>query len=64
MILLWFKYFPPKENSKRQQALLKNPRKETVLGCNNCHITDTTLIKAKDSYYCIKCFKKLNKERG
>lgn len=43
--------------------------KINVIGCNNCHKTNVTLIKATDSYYCKPCFlmlgkKKFNKKGG
>lgn len=34
-----------------------------AIACNNCHKSDTTLIKATDSYYCKFCFDKLGKEK-
>ena len=33
------------------------------IACNNCHDTNTTLIKAIDSYYCKDCFKLLKKKK-
>lgn len=49
----------PKENSKRQKELQKNPKKINVIGCNKCHRTNVTLRKAKYSYYCLKCYNEL-----
>lgn len=53
----------PKEHSKRQQELKKNPKKYNVFGCKNCGATNATLIKATDSYYCKFCFDKLGKTK-
>lgn len=53
----------PKQNSKRQQELKENPKKVKFIGCKNCGITNTTLIKATDSYYCKFCFEKLGKKK-
>lgn len=54
----------PKENSKTQlekKAKLKeNPTK--YIACKNCHQTNVTLIKGKDSYYCKFCYNKLMKK--
>lgn len=41
----------------------KKVAKYNVLGCNNCHRTKVTLIKAIDSYYCKECFAKLGKQK-
>ena len=41
----------------------KEKKKIQVIGCNNCHKTDVTLIKATDSYYCKFCFNKLGKKK-
>ena len=41
----------------------KEKKKYNLIACNNCHKTNVTLIKAKDSYYCKFCFEKLGKER-
>lgn len=37
--------------------------KVKMIGCNNCHRTDVTLIKATDSYYCMWCFYTLKKKK-
>lgn len=55
----------PKEKSKTQLAKkeqLKN-NKIKMYGCKNCGATNTTLIKATDSYYCKFCFEKLKKTK-
>lgn len=41
---------------------MKN-NKVKLIGCKNCGITNTTLIKATDSYYCKFCFNKLGKKK-
>ena len=58
-----FKYFAPRENSKRQKELKENPKKETVVACKCCHATQIQLIKAEDSYYCKYCFEGLKKKK-
>lgn len=47
------------ENKKSK----KKTKKLNFLGCNNCHKTNVTLIKATDSYYCKDCFTKLGKQK-
>ena len=47
------------EESKKE----KSKKVMKYIGCNNCHKTDVTLIKASDSYYCKFCFDKLKKEK-
>ena len=34
-----------------------------IVACNNCHKSNTTLIKATDSYYCKNCFIELGKQK-
>lgn len=41
----------------------ESKKKYTVIGCKNCGMTNVTLIKATDSYYCSFCFKKLHKKK-
>ena len=41
----------------------KEVKKVQVIACKNCGATDTTLIKATDSYYCKFCFMKLHKKK-
>ena len=41
----------------------KAPKKLKFIGCKECGKTDTTLIKATDSYYCKFCFNKLGKKK-
>ena len=58
-----FKHFKPKENSKTQKEKRANPKKINVIGCKGCGLTNVTLIKATDSYYCDFCFKKLGEKK-
>lgn len=58
-----FRHFEPRPNSKRQQELEKNPKKQVVVACKCCHATQIQLIKAEDSYYCRYCFDKLKKKK-
>ena len=50
-----------------KEIVKEKPKKETkkipYIGCKECGATNTTLIKATDSYYCKYCFFKLGKER-
>lgn len=49
---------------EQQSEEKKNKAKKfNFLGCNNCHKTNITLIKATDSYYCKDCFTRLGKEK-
>lgn len=41
----------------------KEVKKFNVIGCNKCHKTNVTLIKATDSYYCRPCFLTLGKKK-
>ena len=41
----------------------KEPKKVNVIACKNCGLSNVTLIKATDSYYCKFCFKKLKKKK-
>lgn len=45
------------------EKLKKPVKKYNILGCNNCHKTKVTLVKATDSYYCNECFIKLGKQK-
>lgn len=38
-------------------------KKVKFIACKECGITNTTLIKATDSYYCKFCFEKLGKKK-
>ena len=48
-----------KEKSKNK----KKVEKIRVVGCKECGMTNVTLIKATDSYYCKFCFNKLKKDK-
>lgn len=48
------------ENRKPKE---KEPKKLRFIGCKECGLTNVTLIKATDSYYCKFCFDKLGKEK-
>ena len=41
----------------------KAEKKIKFIGCKECGATNTTLIKATDSYYCKSCFELLRKKK-
>lgn len=41
----------------------KTKEKIRFIGCKECGMTNVTLIKATDSYYCKFCFNKLKKNK-
>ena len=47
------------ENVTKQKEI----KKLNIIGCNKCHKTNVTLIKATDSYYCRPCFLTLGKKK-
>lgn len=47
----------PEEKPKKEEKKFK------FIGCNRCHKTNVTLIKATDSYYCRPCFLMLGKKK-
>ena len=51
------------KQSNKEKQKKKEPKKLKFIGCKECGITNTTLIKATDSYYCKFCFDKLGKEK-
>lgn len=51
----------PKAGSKTQAN--KSETKLKYIACNECHSTNTTLIKCTDSYYCKECMHKLDKKK-
>lgn len=51
------------DNNIHDNKKKKELKKFNVIGCNNCHKTGLTLIKATDSYYCKFCFDKLKKQK-
>lgn len=51
------------EPKKAVLAEEKEVKKFNVIGCNKCHKTNVTLIKATDSYYCRPCFLTLGKKK-
>lgn len=53
-------------NKTLDEALKEKPKtkeKISVIGCKECGMTNVTLIKATDSYYCKFCFNKLKKDK-
>ena len=59
------KSFEPKANSKTQKAKKEEAKTKKIryIACKNCHSTNVTLIRGKDSYYCKFCYDKMNKAR-